>query len=80
MWYIINWFAVDGYCLKSLFGLTCSKASLLCSSLSYFSFSELESVNLGLAGKFVKGGPNFTGFAFVDRFDHGCIIGELLQV
>ena len=45
-----------------------------------FSFIELESVNLGLAGKFVNGGLNFTGFAFVDGFGHGLVVNELPQV
>ena len=35
---------------------------------------------LGLAGKFVDGGLNFAGFAFVDGFGHGRVVNELPQV
>ena len=75
MWHDINGFAVDGYWLKITFGLSKANAKFFT-----FSFIELESVNLGLAGKFVDGGLNFAGFAFVDGFGHGRVVNELPQV
>ena len=43
-----------------------SKSRLVLAKL--INSSDLESVNLGLAGKFVDGGLNFARFAFVDGF------------
>ena len=61
--------------LKITFGLSKANAQFFA-----FSFIQLESVNLGFAGKFIDRGLNFAWFAFVDGFGHGRVVNELPQV